>query len=52
MSKVVAIRIRSADPLTYADSSGLDLRPHKYVVVQGEKGPELGQVVRTPQDVV
>jgi len=52
MSKVVAIRIRIADPLTYADSNGLDLRPNKYVVVQGEKGPELGQVIRNPQDVV
>ena len=52
MSKVVAIRIRSADPLTYTDSNGLDRRPNKYVVVQGEKGPELGQVIRNPQDVV
>ena len=52
MSKIVAIRIRSGDPITYANPSGLDLRPHKYVMVQGEKGPELGQVVRTPQDVI
>ncbi|PKB80252.1 MAG: hypothetical protein BZY88_09180 [SAR202 cluster bacterium Io17-Chloro-G9] len=52
MSKIVAIRIRTADPLTYADARDLDLRPRKYVVVQGEKGPEVGQVVRDPQDVV
>jgi len=52
ISKVVAIRIRSADSLTYTDSNGLDLRPNKYVVVQGQKGPELGQVIRNPQDVV
>ena len=52
MSKIVAIRIRSADPITYADSRGLDLRRNKYVVVQGPKGPELGQVIRIPQEVV
>ena len=52
MSKVVAIRIRSGDPITYADSRGLELTRHKYVVVQGEKGPELGQVVRIPRDVI
>lgn len=52
MSKIVAIRIRSSDPITYADPRDLDLRINKYVVVQGEKGPELGQVVRDSQEVV
>ena len=52
MSKIVAIRIRSADPIIYADPRDFDLRPRKYVVVQAEKGPELGQVLRNPQDVI
>ena len=52
MSSVVPIRTRKGDPITYADPNGLDLRPRKYVVVRGEKGPELGEVLRYPQDVI
>jgi len=52
MNRVVGIRWRKADPISYADPGELDLRRNSYVVVQGAKGQEIGWVVREPASLV
>ena len=52
MSRIVGIRWRRADPIAYADAGELEVARNTYVVVQVEKGQELGWVAREPQDVV
>ena len=52
MSRVVGIRWRQADPITYADAGELEMRRKNYVVVQGDKGQEFGWVVKEPQSLV
>ena len=52
MNRVVGLRWRQADPITYADAGELELRLKNYVVVQAEKGQEFGWVVREPRSLV
>ncbi len=52
MSRVVGIRWRKADPITYADAAGLEVRRNNYVVIQADRGQELGWVVREPYALV
>ena len=52
MSRVVGIRWHRAAPIAYADAGELEIRINSYVVVRGEKGQELGWVVREPQSLV
>ncbi len=52
MNRVVGLRWRQADPITYADAGELELRRKNYVVMQGEKGQEFGWVVREPASFI
>lgn len=52
MNRVVGIRWRKADPISYADPGELDMRRNSYVVVQGGKGQEIGWVVREPASLL
>ena len=52
MTRVVGIRWRQADPITYADAGELEMRRKNYVVVQAKKGQEFGWVVREPLSLV
>ena len=52
MSRIVGIRWRRADPIVYVDAGELELHRNSYVVVQADKGQELGWVVREPNDLV
>ncbi|PKB78703.1 MAG: hypothetical protein BZY88_17075 [SAR202 cluster bacterium Io17-Chloro-G9] len=52
MMRVAGVRWRSGDPVTYVDAGDLALHLRGHVVLQGEKGQELGWVVREPKTVV
>ncbi len=52
MNRVVGIRWREADPITYADAGELEMRRKSFVVVQGDKGQEFGWVVKEPKTLV
>ena len=52
MNRVVGLRWRQADPITYADAGELEMRRKNYVVVQAEKGQEFGWVVREPANLL
>ncbi len=52
MNRVVGVRWRKADPLTYADAGQLELRRNNYVVLEAENGQEFGWVVREPSQLV
>jgi cell fate regulator YaaT (PSP1 superfamily) len=52
MKRVVGIRFRKADPVEYADAGDLKMRLNEYVVVQTDKGQELGWVVREPAELI
>ena len=52
MTRVVGIRWRTADPISYADAVDLEMHRNNYVVVQTEKGQEFGWVVREPRSLV
>lgn len=52
MIRIAGVRWRSADPVTYADAGDLALKLRGHVVLEGEKGQELGWVVREPKDVL
>ena len=52
VNRVVGIRWREADAITYADAGELEMRRKNYVVVQGDKGQEFGWVVKEPNTLV
>ena len=52
MTRVVGIRWRTADPISYADAADLEMHRNNYVVVQAEKGQEFGGVVKEPRSLV
>ena len=52
MTRVVGIRWRTADPISYADAADLEMQRNNYVVVQAEKGQEFGWVVKEPRSLV
>ena len=52
MTRVVGIRWRTADPISYADAADLEMHRNNYVVVQAEKGQEFGWVVKEPRSLV
>ena len=52
MTRVVGIRFRKAEAIKFADASELEMRRNNYVVVQTDKGPEFGWVVREPKGLV
>jgi cell fate regulator YaaT (PSP1 superfamily) len=51
MSRVVAIRFRRAEKVYFFEPGDLELRPHEQVVVETEKGLELGCVVAPPKEL-
>ncbi len=52
MTRVVGIRFRKAEAIKFADASELEMHRNNYVVVQTDKGPEFGWVVREPKGLV
>ncbi len=52
MTRVVGIRWRTADPISFADAVDLEMHRNNYVVVQAEKGQEIGWVVKEPRSLV
>ena len=42
MSQIVAVRCRIADPITYAPVIDLEVPKNQYVVIQKDKGQEMG----------
>lgn len=52
MDQVVGVRLRKSGPVMYASAPDLDLRPNNYVVVETDKGPEMGWVVSGPRSMV
>ncbi len=52
MTSVVGLRWRKVDPIVFAWTDDWDLPLNSYIVVQGEKGQELGWVVREPKELV
>lgn len=52
MSQVVGIRFKRVGKVYYFDPAGIELKVNDYVVVQTERGPDLGRVVIAPSQVV
>ncbi len=52
MSRIVSVRWRTADALTYARVTDLEVFRNHYVIIQTDKGQELAWVVGEPQDLV
>ncbi|MFH1032446.1 MAG: stage 0 sporulation family protein [Chloroflexota bacterium] len=52
MADIVGIRFKRAGKVYYFDPSGLDLAVNDYVVVESERGIDLGQVVISPKQVL
>ncbi len=52
MTKVVGVRWRTADPVTYAVAGDVPLPLKSYVVVQLEKSQELAWICREPAELV
>lgn len=52
MSRIVSVRWRTADPLVYARTTDERVARNKYVVIQTDKGQEMGWVVGDPQGLV
>lgn len=52
MQQIVGIRIRKAGPILYASAGNWELRLNNYVVVETNKGQELGWIVSGPKFVV
>ena len=52
MTRVVGIRLRTADPISYADAVDLEMHRNNYVVVQAEKGQEFAWVAREPRSLI
>ena len=52
MTLVVGLRWKKVEPIVFAKTNVVDLPTNSYIVVQGEKGQELGWVVREPKELV
>jgi cell fate regulator YaaT (PSP1 superfamily) len=52
VDQVVGIRLRKSEPVIYISADELELRPNNYVVVQTDKGQEMGWVVSAPKAMV
>ena len=52
MDQVVGIRLRKSEPVIYVSAGDLELRPNNYVVVQTDKGQEMGWVALAPKSMV
>jgi len=52
MTRVVGVRWRTADPVTYAGADDFTLPIKSYVLVQLEKAQELAWVCREPAELV
>jgi cell fate regulator YaaT (PSP1 superfamily) len=52
MARVVATKLRQAEPIVYYDAGELQLRRKDYLVVQTEQGQELAQATQAPQPLV
>jgi cell fate regulator YaaT (PSP1 superfamily) len=52
MARVVATRLRQAEPAVYYDAGDLPVRRNDYLVVQTDQGQELAQATRAPQPLV
>ena len=52
MARVVGIRWRTADPISYADAGDLNLHRNNYVVLQAEMGQDFDWVVKDPHSLV
>jgi len=52
MAEIVGIRFKRAGRIYYFDPAGIDLEVNDYVVVKTTRGPELGHVVISPEQVL
>ena len=52
MADIVGVRFKRAGRIYYFDPSGIELEVNDYVVVKTARGPELGQVVIAPKQVL
>lgn len=52
MAEIVGVRFKRAGKVYYFDPAGIDLEVNDYVVVKTSRGPELGQVVISPKQVL
>ena len=52
MADIVGIRFKRAGKVYYFDPAGINLEVDDYVVVETTRGPELGQVVISPRQVL
>ncbi len=52
MADIVGIRFKRAGKVYYFDPAGIDLEVGDYVVAETSRGPELGQVVISPAQVL
>jgi len=52
MTRVIGVRWRTADPISYADAGDLEMHRNSYVVLETEKGQEFGWVVKEPRALV
>ncbi len=52
MTRVVGVRWRTADPISFADAGNYELHRNNYVVLTTQRGPEFGWVVKEPQGLV
>jgi cell fate regulator YaaT (PSP1 superfamily) len=52
MARVVATRLRQAEPTVYYDAKDLQVRRNDYLVVQSDQGQELARATQAPQPLV
>ena len=52
MNHIVSVRWRTADPLTYARVTDVEVSRNNHVIIQTDKGQEFGWVVGEPQALV
>ena len=52
MADIVGVRFKRAGKIYYFDPADIDLEANDYVVVETTRGPELGQVVISPTQVL
>ena len=52
MTRVVGVRWRTADPISFADAGDYEMQRNNYVVLTTEKGQEFGWVVKEPRSLV
>ena len=52
MNRIFSVRWRTADPLTYARVTDLEVSRNNQVIIQTDKGQELGWVVGEPKGTI